>query len=165
MGPPVRRPRGLMLIELAVALVIGAIVLASLNSLVALGFKAQAWGQSGNDLTYQARYALERIVAKADAVAPQLPPAASAGTSGSWFSPTLYCLNANQQLIETTSTDTGCTGSAVLAGDVTAFSVQPPPDAGPVDDPAALVSLTLTDAQSGQTLTLAAAVRLGGGTL
>ena len=65
--------RGLTLIELVIALAIGALVLASLNSVVALGVQAQASGRSANELAYQGRFALERMTAKARGATP--PPA------------------------------------------------------------------------------------------
>ena len=155
------------LIELLIALAIGAIVLAALNSVVSLGLQAQASGRQGNELVFQARFALERMVTTARSVPPKLltaPPVGNA-TTVNWFSPIMYCLNGSSQLIETTTTDAGCTGTTVIANKVTAFSAQLPANAGPVDDPAANLSVTLTDTVSNNTITLATSVRLGGGTL
>ena len=157
--------RGLTLIELMIAMAIGALVLASLNSVVALGLKAQAEGRIANDLAYQGQFALDRMVAKARSATPQALSTPAANTTGSWFTPTMYCLNASQQLIETATTDVGCTGTTVIASKVTGFSAQQPASPGPVDDPVALLGLTLSDAGSGRTVTLSTSVRLGGGTL
>jgi len=157
--------RGLTLIELMIAMAIGALVLASLNSVVALGLKAQAEGRIANDLAYQGQFALDRMVAKARSATPQPLSTPAANTTGSWFTPTMYCLNASQQLIETATTDVGCTGTTVIASKVTGFSAQQPASPGPVDDPVALLGLTLSDAGSGRTVTLSTSVRLGGGTL
>ena len=162
-----------MLIELLFAVAIGAIILAALNSVVKLALDAQTAGRGANELTYQGRFALERMAAKARTVAPKLLSTPAAGTTGNWFAPAgcvgavcvMYCLNAGNQLIETTTADIGCTGTTVIANKVTAFSAQPPADAGPVDDPVATLSLTLTDTVSNNTVTLATSVRLGGGTL
>ncbi len=165
MKPMAPSSRGFTLIELMIAVAIGALILASLNSLVALGLKAQAEGRTANELAYQGQFALDRMVAKARAAMPQPLSTPAANTSGNWFAPTMYCLNASQQLIETATTDVGCTGTAVVASKVSGFSAQLPASPGPVDDPVALLALTLTDAGTGRTLTLSTSVRLGGGTL
>jgi prepilin-type N-terminal cleavage/methylation domain-containing protein len=161
-----RPQRGLTLIELMAAVAIGAIVLAALNSLVRIGINAQTAGQGANELSYQARFALERMATAARNATPILLVTPTAGTTGDWFAPVMYCLNANSQLIETTTTDTGCTGTTVIANKVSAFSAQAPSGAGtgPVDDPVANLSLALTDAASNNSVTLATSVRLGGGT-
>src|SRR6266581_1497745 len=152
-----RLQRGLTLIELLIAVTLAVFVLAALNSVATLGLNAQASGRQANELVYQARFALDRMAAKARGTAPKLLTTPSAGTTGDWFSvpvppatiATMYCFNSdNKQLVETVVTDTGCAGgvgSAVIANNVTAFSAQLPawPGAGPVDDPVAILSLTL----------------------
>src|SRR6266700_3732710 len=160
-----RSQQGLTLIELLIAIVIAVAVLAALNSVVTLGLNAQASGRQANELVYQARFALDRMAVKARSTAPTLLTTPSPGTSGNWFSPTLYCLNGGNQLVETVVTDTGCTAGAVIANNVTAFSAQPQAGAGPADDPVATLSLTLQAAGAPTTVTLNASVRLGGGTL
>lgn len=177
-----RAQRGLTLIELLFAVAIGALVMAALNSVVKLGLDAQSAQRGANELSYQGRFALARMAAKARTVAPKLLATPAANTSGDWFAPTgctgaacvMYCLNAANQLIETTTADTGCTGTTVIAGKVSTFSAQAPQCAvvvsppsgicGPVDDPAATLSLTLADTASNTTVTLATSIRLGGGT-
>ncbi len=157
-----RFQRGLTLIELLIAMALAAFVLAALNSVATLGLNAQASGRQANELVYQARFALDRMAAKARSTAPKLLSAPSpAGTTGNWFSPTLYCLNGNQ-LVETV---TYCSGGAVIANNVTAFSAQLPAGAGPVDDPVATLSLTLQIPGAPTTVTLSTSVRLGGGAL
>jgi prepilin-type N-terminal cleavage/methylation domain-containing protein len=164
--------RGLSLIELAFAVAIGAIILAALNSLVKLGTDAQAVGRSANELVYQGRFALERMVDKARTLAPKALSTPAANTTGDWFAPAgcvgaacvMYCLNAGGQLIETTTADTGCAGTKVIAGNVTAFSAQVPAAMGPVDRFGAVIGLTLTDGATNNKTNLSASVRLGGGT-
>ncbi len=157
-----RLQRGLTLIELLIAVTLAVFVLAALNSVATLGLNAQASGRQANELVYQARFALDRMAAKARSTAPTKPlTTPSAGTTGDWFSPTLYCLNGNQ-LVETV---TYCTGGAVIANNVTAFSAQLPAGAGPVDDPVATLSLTLQIPGAPTTVTLTTSVRLGGGAL
>src|SRR6266705_3294 len=162
-----RFQRGLTLIELLIAVTLAVFILAALNSVVSLGLNAQASGRQANELVYQGRFALDRMAAKARSTAPTKPP--PAGTTGDWFSsptsPTMYCRNSNNQLVETVVSDTGCTGSVVIANNVTAFSAQPPAGAGPVDDPAATLSLTLQIPGAPTTVTLTTSVRLGGGAL
>jgi prepilin-type N-terminal cleavage/methylation domain-containing protein len=160
--------RGMTLIELVLATLIGAIILAAINGLVKLGLDAQTAGRSANELVYQGRFALERITDKARAIAPKTLTTLAANTSnsGDWFAPTgctgaacvMYCLNAANQLIETTTADAACSGTTVLAGNVTVFTAA----IGPGTRPAAVLSLTLANA--GSTVTLSSSVRLGGGT-
>jgi prepilin-type N-terminal cleavage/methylation domain-containing protein len=161
------------LIELMIGVAIGALVMAALNSVVKLGLDAQSAGRGANELAYQGRFALERMAAKARTVAPKLLATPVAGSTGDWFAPTgctgaacvMYCRNTtSNNLIETTTTDTGCAGTTVIAGKVSAFSAAKPAAAGPVDDPAATLSLTLTDTASKNSVTLATSIRLGGGT-
>ncbi len=156
--------RGLTLIELMAALAIGAIVLAALNSVVKMGLDAQSAGRSANELSYQGRFALQRMATAARNAAPILPLTPAAGSTGNWFAPTMYCLNAGSQLIETTTADSACAGTTVIANKVSAFSAQAAASTGPVDDPVAALSLTLTDTVSNSSITLATSVRLGGGT-
>jgi prepilin-type N-terminal cleavage/methylation domain-containing protein len=162
--------RGMTLIELVLATLIGAIILAAINGLVKLGLDAQTAGRSANELVYQGRFALERITDKARAIAPKTLTTLVADTSGDWFAPAgcigaacvMYCRNAaNQLLIETTTADTACSGTTVLAGNVTAFSAKLPVAMGTVR-PVAMLNLTLSNA--GSTVTLSSSVRLGGGT-
>src|SRR6266568_3140678 len=160
-----RSQRGLTLIELLIA--VAVVILAALNSVVSLGLNAQVSGRQASELVYQARFALDRMAATARSTAPKPLTTPSPGTTGDWFSPTLYCLNGgNQQLVETNLvTDPGCTAGAVIANNVTAFSAQLPAVAGPVDDPVASLSLTLQAAGAPTTVTLSTSVRLGGGAL
>jgi prepilin-type N-terminal cleavage/methylation domain-containing protein len=68
---------GMTLIELLIAVAIGAIVLAALNSVVSLGLQAQAAGRQQNELVFQARFALERMVTTARGVSPSVVIAAT----------------------------------------------------------------------------------------
>lgn len=163
-----RHPQaGMTLIELVIAVAIGAIVLAALQSVVSLGLRAQTEGGQSNELLYQGQFALGRMVDAARSVSPKLLATPTAGTTGNWFSPAMYCLNGNSQLIETTTADNGCTGTTVIASNVTAFSAQLPSGTGtgPVDRPMGVLSLTLTHSAAAQPVTLTTRVRLGGGTL
>src|SRR6266436_3116543 len=162
-----RLQRGLTLIELLIAVTLAVFILAALNSVATLGLNAQASGRQTNELVYQARFALDRMAAKARSTKPKLLTTPSPGSTGDWFStatpPAMYCRNSDNRLRETVDTDTGCTGGAVIANNVTAFSAQLPAGAGPVDDPVATLSLTLQTAGAPAALTLTTSVRLGGG--
>lgn len=164
--------RGVTLIELVLGMLISVIILAGLNSLVKLGLDAQTFGRSKNELAYQGRFALERITDKARNTTPKPLTLPAANTTGDWFAPTgcagaaclMYCRNAaNNQLIETTTADTTCTGTTVIANKVSAFSVALPAGMGAVDRHSAAISITLSDA--GNTITLTSNMRLGGGLL
>ncbi|HYU70179.1 MAG TPA: prepilin-type N-terminal cleavage/methylation domain-containing protein [Burkholderiales bacterium] len=160
-----RSQRGLTLIELLIAMTLAAVILAALDSVVVLGLNAQTSGRQANELVYQARFALDRMAAKARSTAPKVLTTPLPGATGDWFSPTLYCLKGGNQLVETSLvTDPGCAAGAVIANNVTAFSAQLPAGAGPVDDPAATLSLTL-EAAGAPVVTLSTSVRLGGGAL
>jgi prepilin-type N-terminal cleavage/methylation domain-containing protein len=163
--------RGVTLIELMIAMVISTVVLTAINGLVKLGVDAQTNGRARNELSYQGRFALERITDRARLVAPKLLSAPAANSTGNWFAPTgcaaaacvMYCLNGGGQLIETTTTDTTCVGATVIASNVAAFNAALPAGAGAVDRSIAVVSLTLSN--SSNTVGLVSSIRLGGGTL
>src|SRR5260370_3399014 len=109
-----RFQRGLTLIELLIAMTLAVFILAALNSVLTLGLQAQASGRQANELVYQARFALDRMAAKARSTAPRPVSAAPSGTTGDWFSPAMYCLNASNSLVETIVSDTRCTPSAPI---------------------------------------------------
>jgi prepilin-type N-terminal cleavage/methylation domain-containing protein len=160
----VRFQRGLTLIELLLAMTVAALVFAALDSIVMLGLQAHASSRRANELVYEARFALDKMAAKARSSARKLLATPPPGSTGDWFSPAMYCVNASSQLVETVASDTGCAGGAVIAHDVVGFSAQLPAGAGPVDDPVA--SLTLALQTSGAAaVTLATSVRLGGGAM
>ena len=169
MRPKSCQERGFTLIELLLAVAISAILMAALNSLVKLGLDAQAQGRGANELAYQGRFALERITDKARATVPKVLATPAANTTGDWFAPVgctgaacvMYCRSAASQLIETTTADTTCTGTTVIASGVSAFSATLPASMGPVDRQVAAFSLTLVNA--GNTLTLTSSARVGGG--
>ena len=140
---------GITLIELVLATAISAILLVSINSLTKLGLDAQSAGRGNNELAFQGRFALERITDKARVTAPAV--LATPAT------------NANNQLIETTTADTTCTGTSVIASNVSAFSATLPADMGSVDRSLAVVSLILADAAN-NSVSLSSSIRLGGGT-
>jgi prepilin-type N-terminal cleavage/methylation domain-containing protein len=160
-----RSQRGLTLIELLIAMTVAALVLAALDSIVMLGLQAHASSRQANELVYQARFALEKMAAKARSTAPERLATPLPGTTGDWFSPAMYCLSRGNRLVETVTWDTTCTSGDVIANNVTAFSAQLPADAGPVDDPVATLSLTLQADRAQSEVTLTASVRLGGGAL
>ena len=156
---------GMSLIELLIAVAVGALVLAGLNSVVSIGLKAHADGRQRNEIVFQARFALERMITTARGVSPMRLATPTAGTTGNWFSPIMYCRNGSSQLIETTTADSGCTGTTVIVGNVSAFSASLPAGAGPVDEPVATLGLTLTDGALPLNVTLSTSIRLGGGSL
>ncbi len=164
--------RGVTLIELVLALAISAIIMASLNDIVKLGLDAQTVGRGSNELAYQARFALERMTDKARSLAPKILTTPAANTTGDWFAPTgctgaacvMYCRNASNQLIETITTDTTCTGTTVIASKVSVFSATLPASMGAVDRSIGVLSLTLSDTNN-NTASFSSSIRLGGGSL
>ena len=153
---------GFTLIEFTLALVIAAIVVGALDGVVDLALKARTAGRQDNELVYQGQFALARMVGSARASAPKLlATPAIASSTGDWFSPTMYCLKGGGRLVETTVSDTSCTGANVIADGVIAFSAQPA--SGPLDHPVGTLSVTLQ--AGGAPVVLTTSVRLGGGTL
>jgi prepilin-type N-terminal cleavage/methylation domain-containing protein len=151
---------GFTLIEFMLALVIAAVVVGALNGVVELALKARTAGREGNELVYQGQFAMARMIGKARASAPKvLATPAIADSTGDWFAPTMYCLKGGGRLVETSVSDTSCTGANVIADNVAAFSAQPA-SAGPVDHPVATLSLTLQ--AGGAPVVLTTSVRLGG---
>ena len=162
--PPARhRESGITLAELLIATAIGAMLLAGLTSVAREGVTSRAQARDSSEAVYQARFALQRIVATAKATAPHTMLTPAANTSGNWFDPTYFCVNAAKALIETTTTDTGCTGTQVIAERVNSLSATLPVGAGALEAMTAVVALTLDVPASGTPLTLSERVRLGGG--
>ncbi len=157
------RQRGLTLIELVLATAISAILLVSINQLVKLGLDAQSAGRGNNELAFQGRVALERMADAARSSTPTVLTTPPANSTGNWFAPAMYCRTASNQLIETIATDTTCTGTSVIASNVTAFSASVPASMGAVDRSAAVLSVTLTDSAN-NSVALSSSIRLGGGT-
>lgn len=168
-----RRQRGLGLVEVLIAAALAAILLGSLFAVTFGGLRTQGISRNNNEMAYQARFALGLIVNTARSTPPKplskLPPAAT--TTSDWLSPVMYCLNAAGQLMLSTPADSGCSAGRVLAENVGMFSVERPgpplasqPE-GPVDRPAAKVTLVVKDASGRQSIELTATARLGGGTL
>jgi len=147
------------MIEFMLALVIAAILVGALNGMVDLAMQARSAGRQDNELVYQGQFALARMVDQARASpAKVLATPAIASSTGDWFAPTMYCLKGGGRLVETTASDTSCTGAKVIADNVIAFSAQPV-SAGPVDHPLGTLSLTLQ--AGGAPLVLTTSVRLG----
>lgn len=168
--------RGITLIELVLATMVGAILLAGMNNVVKVGLDAQSSVRGSNELAYQGRFALERIADVARDRAPKvLTTTPAANTTGFWLATidslcssttncTMYCRNASNQLIETTTSDTTCSGTAVIASNVSTFTASLPNDMGAVDRSIIVVSLTMADSQN-NSLKLSSSIRLGGGAL
>jgi prepilin-type N-terminal cleavage/methylation domain-containing protein len=162
--------RGVTLVELLMAVVISALVLAAINGLVKLGLDAQTSGRAVNELTYQGRFALERISDKARALTPKALTTPAANTTGDWLAPSgctgaacvMICRNASSQLIETSTADNTCGATTVIANNVSAFAAALPAGRGAVDRSMAVISMTLS--MGTDTVAMASSMRLGGGT-
>lgn len=161
--PALRRCRGLTLIEMLIATAIGTLLLAGLSSVARQALLSRTQVRDTGEAAYQARFALQRVVAAAKGTAPHtlLPPAAN--TSGNWFSPAYFCVNGASTLVETTAADTGCTGTQAIAERVSSFSATLPTGTSALDAVSAVVAITLTGPGGGAAITLTERVRLGGG--
>jgi hypothetical protein len=85
-------------------------------------------------------------------------------TSGDWFSPAFFCVNASAALIETTTADSSCSGTRVIAERVTSFGVELPAAAGPLDGVSVRVAIRVSGPSGGAPIELSERLRLGGGT-
>jgi len=156
------RQSGFTFIEVMIAIVIAALIVAGLNGFVMTALDAKASGRQSNEVLYQGNFALERMVAVARAT-PQkiLLTPTLANSTGDWFAPTMYCIKGGNRLVETTVSDTSCTGSNTIVANVIGLSAVPWAG-GPVDEPVG--TLTVTILAGGDPIALSATVRLGGGT-
>jgi len=158
--------RGLTLIELVIAIAIGSLLLAALNSIVMVGLQAQAPVKAANEQVYRAGFAFERIIASTRAAPFKALTGAPVDSTGDWLAPLMFCrVSASQTLRETTTSDTTCSSGTVLAEGVTAFSVQLVASTRPVDLPLVTVNLAVHVANVPQPVVLTQSVRLGGGAL
>ena len=163
-GGAARSQRGLSLIELLVSIAIASMLAVPLMLAVRSGASARAAAGATIDVDQQARFAMQRMAA-----AIQRTPAATvlgakaATTTGDWLSPVMFCLNGSGALVETVPADASCTGSAVIASGVTAFSAQTYV-AGAGAAKVIEIQLTVSSSQ-GPSTALTSRTRLGGGTL
>lgn len=162
LGSRLGREGGVTLTELLIATAIGALLLAGLTTVAREGVMSRAHERGNGEAAYQARFALQRMVAAARTTAPHalLPP--SANTSGNWFDPTYFCVNGALALIETTTTDTGCTGTRVIAEQVSALSATQPAGAGALEAITAVIAITI-DVPGATPVVLSERLRFGGG--
>jgi prepilin-type N-terminal cleavage/methylation domain-containing protein len=161
------RQRGLTLLELLLALALGALlmtaVLPLLNGAMAAATDPSTTDQP--DLDRQAAFALDRIALAVRATAPTtlttpiglidilLPTAPDTTTSGRWFAPSTF------QLYGTTLMEKrdGDSVLHVLADSVSSFSIVPLP----VTDGRQLVQVDLTLARGETRTTVTGVVRMG----
>ena len=156
--------RGLSLIELLVSIAIASMLAVPLMVAVRSGMSARNVAGAAIDVDQQARFAMQRMAA-----AIQRTPAATvlgakaATTTGDWLSPVMFCLNGSGALVETVPADASCTGTAVIASGVTAFSALNYA-AGAGASKVIEIQLTVSSSQ-GASSALTSRTRLGGGTL
>jgi Tfp pilus assembly protein FimT len=151
-GAPHARHAGLTLVELLLALGIGALLMAPLALMFQDGLDANAGSHAQLDLNGELRFALDRIAVRAAgstpwaiALAPSYAPngmltvpplaswlqAAPTAGKGTVSTTTTYALSGNPQvgadLVETqTDSPGGATRTSVIASNVTAFRLTAP---------------------------------------
>jgi prepilin-type N-terminal cleavage/methylation domain-containing protein len=108
------RQRGMTLIEVMIAVTIAAIIVVGLNGFVTLGLDAKAAARQGNELVYQGNFALERMMATARAAPPVALSTPTPGSTGNWFTTTMYCRDGANRILETTPGDVTCTSSSAI---------------------------------------------------
>lgn len=161
------RQRGLTLLELLLALALGALLMTAampmLNSAMAAAADPSTTDQP--DLDRQAAFALDRIALAVRATAPTtlvtpiglidilLPTAPDTTTSNRWFAPSTFQLSGTT-LVEKRDGDSV---AHVLADSVTSFRIVPLP----VTDGRQLVQVDLTLARGATRTTVTSVVRMG----
>jgi prepilin-type N-terminal cleavage/methylation domain-containing protein len=156
--------RGFTLVEFLIAAAIAALLIAPLARALRDALGARAFANEANDVTQQATFAMQRMVAAVRNTAPHALSSKAATTTADWLAPVTYCLNGAGQLLETTPLDVLCAlGTTVIADGVSAFSVQTY-SAGANAATVIEIRLTVTGA-GGQSIALTSHTRLGGGTL
>ncbi len=159
-----RAQSGLTLLEVLLATVIAAILVAPLSLVVRDAVTAQAVAGAVNGVGEQARFAMQRMTAAVrNTPAATVLGAKAADTTGDWLAPVMFCLSGSGKVVETIPADTGCAGSAVIADGATGFSVQTF-SAGTGAAPVIEIQLTLAGSE-GAAVALTSRTRLGGGTL
>lgn len=161
---PCAAQRGMTLVELLIASAIAAALLAAVAQVARLGEQARTPLHDTGEALYQGKFAMQRVSLAAAATAPAAVLTPAANSSGNWFGTVMFCVNTASSLIETTTTDTGCTGSTVIAERVSAFTVAVPATAGGSDGEVADVSLSLSGPGGGGAVAVSERMRLGGGT-
>lgn len=113
--------KGMSLLELLLALAIGALLMTGISSAISQGLQAKTYAHNANEMAYSARFALSRIVAI-------LRSANSAAVTGSTLTVTpvaagptvVYALNGTN--LQETDNRTSPATVSVLASNVTAFN-------------------------------------------
>lgn len=147
MTRPSRKPQGWTLVELLLALAIGAALMAPLAALFQVSGNSSLAAQAGLDLNADARFALERIATRAAASA--LPATGPAGIDANVLQ-TAYTV-AGGKLVEA---DT----RAVIAANVAAFKLSMPDNGA--GQP--LLTIDLTLAAGNSSVNASRTVRIGG---
>jgi Tfp pilus assembly protein PilV len=150
------RMAGLSLVELLVALALGALLLMPLVSLLRSSAAASATASAQTDLQLQAQFAMRRMLARVAATpAALLPAKASDSDSGTWLAPALYDLRTGSVAGTLALTETVGGVSSVLAEPVTSLSISSP-------EVNTVVVIALTLARNDATVALRESARLGG---
>lgn len=120
--------RGITLVEVLVAMAIAAIVLLPLTEMLGAGMHSARIVRSALDTNADARFAIDRIAARAAAATSATPPpaanASSADIAAAWLAPVRYTL-AGGNLVET---DSGVwpARSSTIATNVTSLQLDAP---------------------------------------
>ena len=162
-----RCDQGLSLVELLMALAIGALLLLPLAALLQDAMEGGAAGRSALDLNGDLRFALDRVAARVTTTArpaqlqPQAPPPqfldpADTPAVAAWIAPFAYSLSGNN-LVETDPSVTP-TRTNVIAANVASFKLS----AVDAAYGQGLVRIELTLAANGASVYSARTVRLWG---
>lgn len=145
---------GFTLAELLGGLAIAAMLLLPLADMLRVGTDSARGVRAGLDLNTDARFALDRIVARAALAS--AGPAGASGTPATWLAPFTYTLRGTD-LVETDTRIKPALAS-VLASNVTAFGLAAPE----VVDGQPLLAITLALQAEGSSVTRTRTVRVGG---
>jgi prepilin-type N-terminal cleavage/methylation domain-containing protein len=153
---------GLTLMELLIALAIGALLAAPLGAMILNAVSARSVAGDMNDVMQQAQFAIQRMEAAVRRTAPHTLLAALPNSTGLWLTGVTFC-QTGQSLRETDPLDIVCIAGRDIASNVTDFTTAVF-DAGPGAGQVIELRLVLTGA-TGQSITLLSRTRLGGATL
>jgi prepilin-type N-terminal cleavage/methylation domain-containing protein len=161
---------GLTLVELLITLAIATVLVIPLAAATRSAMSVQTFTGEVNDISQQARFAMQRMTAAVQRTAPYTLSANTDPTSTQdWLSPVTYCWGTDHgasRILETTPADSGCKSATAISltdDNVTAFSVTTY-NAGLGANAVIEIQFTLLSG-SKESISLTSRTRLGAGTL
>lgn len=149
------RQRGLTLVELLLALAIGAVLMVPLAAMLQRASGSAVTAQAGLDLNADAQLVLDRIARRVAALGPVSSGATVTDTSP-WLAPLGYKV-VGSDLVETDATPPGAARTRIVASNVGSFQLSAPE----VGDGQVLLKIDLTLRAEGNVVSASRIVRVG----